>query len=106
MVPLALPASNVLLRDPEYGTKRARLAENRGRPLRLVLGSSRTNLGIHPVALPPLPAVPARDGAPTEPVVFNASLMAAGPVLQLLCLRRLLSNGIRPDRANIVQRWS
>jgi hypothetical protein len=80
------------LRDLEYGAKRnrlrARLAEEPGRPLLLVLGSSRTNLGIHPAALPPLPA---------EPVVFNASLQGAGPVLELICLHRLLDDGIRPD---------
>jgi hypothetical protein len=80
------------LRDLEYGAKRARLrarlAEHPGRPLLLVLGSSRTNLGIHPAALPPLPA---------EPVVFNASIQGAGPVMELICLHRLLDDGIRPD---------
>jgi hypothetical protein len=90
------------LRDLEYGAKRtrlqARLAENPGRPLLLLLGSSRANLGIHPGALPPLPAVrPPRGGPPAEPLVFNASLMGAGPLIELLCLRRLLDEGFRPD---------
>jgi hypothetical protein len=97
------------LRDPEYGAKRARLrarlAENPGRPLLLVLGSSRTNLGIHPAALPALPAVPGRGGVPAEPVVLNASLMGAGPVLELLCLRRLLADGIRPGWV-LVECWA
>jgi hypothetical protein len=96
------------LRDPEYGAKRARLrallAKKPGHPLLLVLGSSRADLGIHPAALPLLPAVSVRGGAPAEPLVFNASLMGAGPVLQLLCLRRLLGDGFRPDWV-VVECW-
>jgi hypothetical protein len=80
------------LRDLEYGSKRARLLQRRsespGRPLLLVLGSSRAALGFRPDALPPLPG---------QPVVFNASLMGAGPVLELVCLRRVLDEGIHPD---------
>jgi hypothetical protein len=90
------------LRDLEYGAKRARFRarrrENPGRPLLLVLGSSRTNLGFRPDALPDLPAVaPPRGGPARPPLVFNCSLMGAGPVLELLSLRRLLDDGVRPD---------
>lgn len=90
------------LRDLEYGHKRARLrarlAERPGHPLLLVVGSSRANHGFHPAALPPLPAVrPPRGGEAAVPVAFNASLMGSGPIVELLCLRRLLADGIRPD---------
>ncbi len=90
------------LRDLEYGAKRSRLRarrrENPGRPLLLVLGSSRTNLGFRPDALPELPAVAPPDGGPARPpLVFNFSLMGSGPVLELLCLNRLLAEGVRPD---------
>jgi hypothetical protein len=84
------------LRDPEYGYKLARLraclARNPGRPLLLVLGSSRTELGFRPRLVPP-----ARAPAGREPVVFNFGLSGSGPVLELLYLRRLLREGIRPD---------
>jgi hypothetical protein len=90
------------LRDPEYGAKRARLRarlrEAPGHPLLVVVGSSRVNHGFRPDALPPLPPARApRGGPPGTPVVFNSSVMGAGPLLQLLCLRRLLADGIRPD---------
>jgi hypothetical protein len=90
------------LRDLEYGHKRsrlrARLAEQPGRPLLVVLGSSRANHGFRPDALPPLPAYhPPRGGDAGAPVVFNAALMGSGPILELLCLHRLLADGIRPD---------
>jgi hypothetical protein len=79
------------VRDPEYasllGTLRARLAEQPGRPLVLVLGSSRSaNL------FRPSPPVAASD-----PVVFNFATLASGPVRQLQMLRRLLAEGIRPS---------
>ena len=84
------------LRDPEFAARlprlRARLAERPGAPLILVLGSSRTLLGVRPTALPPLQAPGGR-----EPVVFNASLLGAGPFLESVCLRRLLAAGVRPD---------
>ncbi len=70
---------------------------NRRRPRRivlccLILGSSRTLSGICPPALPPWPA----DAGP-EPRVFNFSQLGAGPVRELLTLRRLLAAGHRPD---------
>jgi hypothetical protein len=83
------------LRDLEYGSKRARLearrAEKPGHPLLVVVGSSRTNHGFAPGALP-------QQGSELQtPVVFNASLMGSGPLLELLCLRRLVADGLRPD---------
>jgi hypothetical protein len=83
------------LRDPEYGRKwvllQYRLAAAPDRPLLLVLGSSRIELGFHPDALPPLRLADGRT-----PLVFNYGLTGAGPLQELLCLRRLLAAGIRP----------
>jgi hypothetical protein len=83
------------LRDPEYGYKllrlRQRLAEEPDAPLVLMLGSSRVSVGFCPEALPPL-----QSGDDPAPVVFNFGLTAAGPVMELLCLKRLLADGIRP----------
>jgi hypothetical protein len=84
------------LRDPEYGLKAAYLrqqqARHPGRPLVVVLGSSRTSLGIRPDALP------AWDPAyGPQPLVFNFSMLGSGPLMELMCLNRLLADGIRPD---------
>lgn len=85
-----------VLRDPEYGYKlarlRERLAEAPGQPLLLVLGSSRTGAGLRPDVLP---AWRLADGR--TPIVVNAALTGSGPILELLCLRRLLADGIRPE---------
>jgi hypothetical protein len=90
------------LRDPEYGLKlqrlRQRLAEAPGRPLVIVLGSSRAAEGFRPAALP---AGACPEG---QPVVFNFALMGSGPVMELVCLRRLLADGIRPDLV-LVECW-
>jgi hypothetical protein len=83
------------LRDPEYGFRLAHLrnllAKNPGRPLVLALGSSRTQLGFRPGALRWGP-----DGTGRAPVAFNSALVGAGPITELLCLRRLLRHGVRP----------
>jgi hypothetical protein len=83
-------------RDPEYAYKKerllARLAEAPGRPLVLVVGSSRAALGFRPEFLS---GGPAAGAAP--PLVFNFGLTGAGPLMELLCLRRLLADGVRPD---------
>src|SRR5262249_14797014 len=83
-----------VLRDPPYGYKlkrlRTLLAQEPGRPLALILGSSRTEFGIGPGLLPETP-----DGQ--NPVVFNFALAGTGPLGELLCLNRLLAEGIRPQ---------
>jgi hypothetical protein len=82
------PAS---VRDPEYAAKvrrlTDRLAEKPGTPLTLFVGSSRTLNGISPRLL-------------TSPdrVVFNFGMRAAGPYRQGVTLRRLLDEGIWPER--------
>jgi hypothetical protein len=71
---------------------RARMAEAPGRPLLLVLGSSRVANGFSPADV--------GDWAPPgrpAPVVFNFSILGGGPIRELLTLRRLLHAGIRPQ---------
>jgi hypothetical protein len=76
------------VRDPEYGSLlkalEARVAEAPGRPLVLVLGSSRSANLFRPS--PPGP----------DPLVFNFATLYTGPVRELQMLRRLLARGIRP----------
>jgi hypothetical protein len=84
------------VRDPEFGYRLLRLREQTAadpdRPLFLILGSSRTLSAIRPTEFPPWPT---NSGA--EPLVFNFSILAAGPVRELLTFRRLLAAGHRPD---------
>jgi Protein of unknown function (DUF1574) len=84
------------LDDPEFGRRltmlRERMAEAPGRPLMLLLGSSRTEMNFQPELLPPL-----RTTSGEQPLVFNFSHLGAGPGMNLLELRRLLRNGIRPE---------
>jgi hypothetical protein len=86
-------------RDPEFGTLltalRQRLEEAPGRPLVLVLGSSRTATSIRPTAL---------GSGGKEPLVFNMSLIGSGPIRELQIFRRLRAEGIRPD-AVVVEVW-
>jgi hypothetical protein len=78
-------------RDPEYALKerqlRDRRAEAPGRPLVVMLGSSRTLLGLQA----------GRLGAEDRAVVYNFGVVGCGPVLEGVYLRRLLAAGIRPD---------
>jgi hypothetical protein len=84
------------LRDREFTTKltalRRHLAEHPGRPLVLVLGSSRVLTGLRPADLPRCQWPDRR-----EPVVFNGGLIDAGPRTELVALNRLLAAGVRPD---------
>jgi hypothetical protein len=79
--------------DPKYGCRlaqvRQRLVEAPGRPLVLVLGSSRAEQGFRPGLL--------RDFSSDGPVLFNLARGGSSPLLHLLTLRRLLADGIRPD---------
>lgn len=77
----------VRLRDPLYGDKRVKLTPRLdGRPLVLMLGSSRTGLAFHGKRL-----------EATYPVAaFNYGIPAAGPVTQLVTLDRLLAGGVKP----------
>jgi hypothetical protein len=83
------------LRDPEFGSLfsalQERLAEAPGRPLVLVLGSSRTANLFRPSALS---AWPDRGRGP---VVFNFATLSSGPLRQLQMLRRVLARGVTPS---------
>ena len=84
-------------RDPEYDLKlsglKSHLAEGtRGRPLVLLMGSSRVALGVQPGLL-----AANRPTSAGGPVVYNFGLCGSGSVMHLTCLRRLLADGVRPD---------
>lgn len=85
------------LRDPLYGDKlhqvRRRVAQAPvGRPLVLMLGSSRTAHGFDAGRLE---AALARAGR--DVVAYNFGIPGAGPLTELVTLRRLLADGIHPD---------
>ncbi len=77
--------------DPTWAFRldrlRQRLAEAPGRPLVVLLGSSRAANGISPADL----------GVGDGPVVFNFAQLGGGPIRELLTFRRLLAHGVRPD---------
>jgi hypothetical protein len=93
------------VRDPEYGLRlgslRARAAERApARPLVLFLGSSRVATGIRPDLLPAN-----RPAGAAGPLAFNYALCRSGPIMELLCLRRLLADGVRPDCVFVEAWW-
>jgi hypothetical protein len=84
-------------RDPNYGRKERRLLQRLGQspppaPVVLMLGSSRTMY-----AFRGQDAERVLAGPGATPLVFNLGLPGAGPLTELLLLRRLLRQGIRPD---------
>ena len=93
------------IRDPEYGRRvrrlQARIAENPGRPTVLFVGSSRTAVGICPAAWE---AVRPRDSKFPDPMFFNMSLLGSGPIMELMVLRRLFADGLRPDLV-LIEYW-
>ena len=82
-------------RDPEYGKRisrlQARIAEQPERPLAVVIGSSRTAMGIRPGTWE------ATTADKTVPLLFNMSIVGSGPIMQLVTVRRMLAEGIRPE---------
>jgi hypothetical protein len=84
------------LRDREYTFKRDRLREqlaaNPGKRLVLVLGNSRPEVGCRPLLMSAV-----RTARGEEVHVFNYAMIGCGPVMQRICLERLLADGIRPD---------
>jgi hypothetical protein len=85
------------LRDPEYARRisslRARVAENPQRPLVLVVGSSRTAMGIRPGEWE---ANRFSNAAAPDQMFFNLSLIGGGPLLELILTRRAFAEGIKP----------
>jgi hypothetical protein len=82
--------------DPKYGVRleslRAEVARAPGRPLAVVLGTSRAEQGFRPGLL--------HDSMQLSggPVVFNLARGGSSPLLHLVTLRRLVADGVRPDR--------
>jgi hypothetical protein len=93
---IAVVARHPELDDQEFAQRlemlRQRQAEEPGRPLLLLLGSSRTVGSFLPEKLPPL-----RTATGERALPFNFSHLGAGPGMNGLELHRLLRNGIRPD---------
>jgi hypothetical protein len=81
--------------DPEYGTRlellQQRIAEAPEKPLLVFLGSSRVGLAFLPEQMP---ALHTAEGE--TPLVFNYSHLGAGPIVNLVQLKRLLRAGILP----------
>ena len=82
------------VRDHEFAAKeeslRERLAEAPGKPLVLVLGSSRPMMGVQAGRLQ-------EEFGPDGPVVFNFGIPGVGPMRQGIFLQRLLAAGLQPD---------
>jgi hypothetical protein len=91
---LALEQRLQQIRDPEYADKLKRLQRCRGqapgRPLVMMLGSSRTFEGFEAARL-------SARAQPSPMLAFNFGLTGGCSLLELVCLKRLLAAGIRPD---------
>lgn len=68
----------------------AALAREHRRPLVLATGSSLTEFGVCPTVMP-------GHYDPQQPLCFNFGMVSQGPVAQLVNLKRILADGIRPD---------
>jgi len=92
---LFLEARSPEIYDPEYRDRlvllRQRVREEPQRPLLLVVGSSRITTDFRPEILPPM-----RTGLGERPLPFNYSHTGAGPLLNLVQVRRLLRQGLHP----------
>jgi hypothetical protein len=92
---VAMEHLNPQWRDPEYGYKlrelKDRLREEPDRPLLLVIGSSRSGLGVCPTDFK------LEDGNGSKaPIAFNMAISGSGPLFELMSLKRILNEGIRP----------
>jgi len=81
-------------RDPEFGHRLRQLrkwkAEAPNRPLVLILGSSRAQMGISPRAMD-------MPNGSNDPLVYNFGYRGASPLWTWLILMRLLDCGIKPE---------
>ena len=81
--------------DAEFAARmnvlRVRRNEGPDRPLIVVVGCSRCDFGFQPDKL-----ARSRPHDRSRPLLFNFSHLGAGPVLNLLQVRRLLRSGVRP----------
>jgi hypothetical protein len=91
--------------DPLYGEKLGQLRRNvarapAGTPLVLVFGSSRAMTGLNARLLQQ--RLTESERRPV--VVYNFAVPGGGPVTELLLLRRLLDDGVRPDTL-VLEMW-
>lgn len=81
-------------RDPEYGHRlrqlRAWQKSQPTRPLVLVVGSSRVQMGVSPADM-------GFADTPGSPLVYNCGYRFAPPVVAWLQIQRLLDDGVRPS---------
>jgi hypothetical protein len=93
------------LRDPEYSRRitslKERLSENPQRPLVLVVGSSRTAMGICPGKWETIRAAKADSH---DILLFNLSLIGGVPILELIVTHRVFADGIKPA-AILLEYW-
>ena len=94
--------TNVVIRnfwDPAYAGKyeglKACMKQYPGRPLWVVLGTSRVEFGLQPEALAE------RMADRSAPLIYNFGLGGAGIFRQFIYLRRLLADGVKPAVAGI-----
>lgn len=86
------------IRDPEYGRRvnrwNQRKREHPERVMTAMIGSSRMAMGLRP------------DVANCEsgPTMFNFSMVGSGPLMQLMTLKRMLHDGVIPDRI-VLEYW-
>ena len=88
-IELALPEA----RDPQYAVRERRLLARMAgdqRPLWLMLGSSRTQLGWQAARL-------AESSDRGGPLAFNFGMPGCGPLMQMICFDRLLARNVRPQ---------
>jgi hypothetical protein len=91
--------------DPLYGEKLSQLRRRikrapAGTPLAVVLGSSRAMTGLNAQLLERR----LNEARRRPTVVYNFAVPGGGPVTELLLLRRLLDDGIRPDTL-LLEMW-
>jgi len=81
------------VRDPEYAVRETRLVKRlacgNGQGLWLMLGSSRTQLGLQAARLD-------ETAGSDRVTAFNFGMPGCGPLMQLICLDRLRVLGVRP----------
>jgi hypothetical protein len=81
-------------RDPEFGHRIHQLRElqanHPGRPLVVAVGSSRTLMGLDPLAM-------GFADEPGSPLVYNFGQTGAGPLQILLTAFRILDDGVKPQ---------
>src|SRR5262245_36147599 len=86
--------------DRRLASLKQLIAQHPGRPLFLVLGSSRSLFGIRPELL-----VDSGSTGASIPIFYNFSVPSGGPLQEVLYLQRLLSRGIRPQWL-LVECWT